>query len=137
MHSVIDDDFALDAVSWVSRVMRFIQGLSDETVAVDRHIRKAYHLQCLAPLEFRRLMVPSVAEAQIEAMLERGGYGCAVERITGVAAESSFELVGAAETGGRAPVGEVLSFETIRHNGILTTLETWASGFLRLRPVVH
>lgn len=107
MTTMIDRE-TLDASTWFERMARLTAALGQGDGALDRHIRKAYHLHCLAPDAIKRMMSAPIEEARLEAMLECGAYDSAVGCLTGT--EEPIEI---------SP---------------LARLEAWAASFLHLRP---
>lgn len=135
----IDDHDSLDATTWFERMERFADGLSMASEEPARHIRKAYHLNCLAPPALKPLMAAPVEEERLEAMLDCGAYESAVSCMIGPAGKvtvSSDRAEGGIQVTMRVRPGETNAQDT-SGDWPIALLEAWAVSFLRLRPRPH
>lgn len=130
---------ALDTATWFDRMDRFAAGLGEARSAPDRHIRKAYHLHCLAPHPLKGMMPPPVDEARMEAMLERGALESAVASLTGTAGQAALRngAAAAAVEGDMSVDSTRMSETAVTEATPMAMLEAWAAGFLRLRSRPH
>lgn len=136
MTTVLEQE-PLDANTWFDRMARLVEGLGEGEGAPDRHIRKAYHLQALAPHPLSAMMGAPVEEERFEAMLECGAYESAVTSLIGGAAQVT---VGCDDPD--AGIEVRLRVNPVSPGGEETAtswptamLEAWAVSFLRLRPL--
>jgi hypothetical protein len=73
----------LEKGTWFKQLDRLLEALANSDGPPDRHIRRAYHLQCLAPPELRPMMAPPTDEQTFEALLDAGMHDDAVSLLIG------------------------------------------------------
>lgn len=138
MTTVLDQE-ALDADTWFDRMARLVEGLGECEGALDRHIRKAYHLHTLAPHPLKAMMAAPVEEERFEAMLECGAYESAIASLIGRTGDVTVgcdDLDAGIEVRLRVNPGSPVGKDTIA-SWPTAMLEAWAASFLRLRPLSH
>lgn len=132
------DQESLDAMTWFERMGRFVEGLSQDHARPDRHIRKAYHLHCLAPDALKPMMAAPVEEARMEAMLECGAFESAVTSLIGTAGRVAVSSGAGGGIEVCMSVGPGLPEDNPANDAWpIAMLEAWAESFLRLRPLPH
>lgn len=137
--TTMTDHESLDIMTWLQRLGRLADGIGQSGESADRHIRKAYHLHCLAPDPLKRMMPPPIEENRMEAMLECGAYESAVSCLIGKggcvtvkSGENDTGIEVSLRVNPSAPATEEPS-----ETWPLAMLEAWAVSFLRLRPAPH
>lgn len=132
------DDECLDTTTWFDRMERFATGLCEQPASPARHIRKAYHLHCLAPEALKPAMPAPLEEDRMEAMLECGAYESAVASLIGPAGQVT---VRNGDEGGIQLAMRVSpdasSAQDSADTWPMALLEAWAASFLRLRARPH
>lgn len=137
MTTMVFGQEGLDPSTWLERMDRLAESIAQGAAAPDRHIRQAYHLQCLAPDGLRPMMTTPIEEERLEAMLEGGAFEAAVASVVGTASP---------ERNSEASDHYVLrredeSLSSKQKSGVeadpMEMLQTWAKSFLRLRPQPH
>lgn len=138
MTTVVDHE-PLDAATWFDRMGRFVAGLDATDGTPSRHIRKAYHLHCLAPHPLKAMMAAPLPEERLEAMLECGAYESAVTSLIGKTGRVT--VAPDATDGGievRLRVDPASPADaTASETWPTAMLEAWAVSFLRLRPLTN
>lgn len=129
----------LDAAMWFDRLGRFVERLGESGGGVDRHIRRAYHLQCLAPHALKPLLAEPIEETRLEAMLDCGAFESAITRLVGTAGQVT---VKASEQDAAIEVRTRIAPRPHDGNAASDTwsvamLEAWAVSFLRYRQLPH
>ncbi len=76
-------DELLDPITWLGQVRRLVDGVHADPSCPERHIRKAYHLVCLAPEPLSRAFPDPIEEDALEAMLADEKYESAALRVVG------------------------------------------------------
>ena len=82
--TTVEHQEVLDIATWCDRMARLINNLSAYPGDTAHHIRRAYHLHCLAPHALKPMMSGHVEEGHLEAMLERGAFQSAVAGLVGM-----------------------------------------------------
>lgn len=126
------DNELLDPRTWLERVGRFLDGLSESEGGPERQLRQAYHLVRLAPEMVARSLPAPVTEAEFERMLAEAKFATAVKTFLG----PNFVRTGADE----APVLNFTGQSTGRvcpsacpgmiDDRSLAMLRAWAGSFL-------
>jgi hypothetical protein len=73
----------LDTATWLQQLSRLVDDLATEDACPGRHIRRAYHLQRLAPQSMGPMLAAQIDEESLEAVLETGSYDEAVTLLVG------------------------------------------------------
>lgn len=127
----------LDAATWFAQLNRLVEALPKDDACPDRHIRRAYYLQRLAPQALEPMMAIAT-EDEFEAMLEQGDYENAVAQFTSpVGLRKPFE--DCASTPHHKVHGDLASStgSSSEAQRIRAVLEAWASSFLRSQPLAQ
>ena len=135
--TTVNDQNTLDATTWFERMGRLVEGLNDKNGRPDRHIRKAYHLLCLAPTPIKRMLPDPIPESRLESLLECGAYESAVICILGGAGHVTVTTSGD-ERGIEIRLRiDPQAHQTTHESWSIALLEAWAVSFLRLRALPH
>ena len=133
----IEED-RLDEATWFEQLGRLAEGLAQCDIGPERHIRRAYHLQRLAPKSFGPKIPPPAEEHTFEALLEAGAYEEAVQRLVGttcsrVSSEKSQNAPSINASNRAGPVAERLH-EPCQARSML---QSWAASFLQPCPAMQ
>ena len=131
----VNEQEPLDTAIWFERMARFVQGLREAEGKPDHHIRKAYHLLCLAPKALKQTMPDPVEESRLEAMLECGAYESAVASIFGAASKVSIKTSNSTRGVEACMHIDPRAPESTRETWATAMLDAWAGSYLSRRPL--